>query len=111
MTDIAVTAGDDYELKLVYKDTDGFIIDITDAIARLMVRKSYYSPAIITVSAAISGFEGEMVFSFDKIATAALLTNTSKECYIYDVEFIDTAGEKTTLVAGNITVTQAVTRD
>ena len=111
MTDIAVTAGDDYELKLVYKDTDGFIIDITDAIARLMVRKSYYSPAIVTLTAWIVGPEGKIEFSFDKTDTSALLTNTSKECYIYDVGFIDKVGEKTTLLSGDFIVTQAVTRD
>ena len=110
MNTINITAGEDYNFLLRYKDSCKNIIDLTGATARMMVRKNHYITPIITKVAIITEAAGEILFDFDPSDTNTLITSGTELKFIYDVELTEVGGIITILSAGSFIVTQAVTR-
>lgn len=110
MSQIKITAGDDYILRLIYKDSVGAVVDISGAVARMMVRKNYYADPIVDKLATIDGPAGKISFPFIPADTKNVLVDKVEETFLYDVELTEADTTKTTLLAGNLTVTQKVTR-
>jgi hypothetical protein len=111
MSDLEIKAGKDYALKLIYKDSDGIVIDITGASARMMVRRSMYATVDITKTATIDGPLGEIVFDFVPADTTSLLSNINEENYVYDVELSLADTRKFIILTGELVIKQSVTRD
>lgn len=111
MTDFTVKAGKHRKLVLIYKNIDKSIINITGSSARLMLRKSLFSPVVATVIATIDGPNGKITFPFVPADTANILeADREFEEFVYDVEFTNAANETDILLKGTCIVELPVTR-
>ena len=111
MATITIVAGKTHYVKLVYKDGGGNIIDITDATAKLMVRKSMYTAALLDVNAIIVGAAGEMTFLIEPATTVNLLDNKCSDTFICGAELTLASGSKIPFLEGSdFIIKQAVVR-
>lgn len=110
MADITIKQGTDYPFVLIYKDATKTPIDITGASARIMVRKTLYSTAIIDLLATIDGPNGKMTFNFIPSHTDSLLNNESEIRYIFDGILTLLDGTVVPLPEGKFIVKQRITR-
>lgn len=111
MSDLRIKANKDFSLKLVYKDMDGFVVDITGATARLMARRSLSSNALIDITAIIDGPAGEIVFPFKPEDTADILTTQEEEILQFDVDLIHDGKTLPILQDGRIFLRKSAVRD
>lgn len=111
MSNLYLKANKDNYIELTYKDCDGFVIDITGASARMMMRRSMYSDPIIDVTASIIGNTGSIIFDLSPSDTAGILDAYPEEKLIYDVELTLANGKKRVILEGVATLRESVTRD
>lgn len=111
MSNLYIKAGKNYTLKLVYKDCDGFIVDITGASARIMMRRSMASDALVDVSANIDGPAGEIVFEFEPSDTANVLGDSVEDKLLYDVSLTLNDGKEFIILEGVALIRQSITRN
>ena len=93
MTAFTFYAGKTHNITLTYKDSAGAPINIIGSTARLSVRKSVYSPVIFEVTAVIDGAAGVMVFTFEPVDTADIITTKHEETFVFGIEFIPADGD------------------
>lgn len=110
MSNLSITADNHYILKLVYKDGDGFPIDLTGASAVFVLRRSMYSPVVIHKDAGINAEEGEIIFTILPEETADLLNDDIEETFIYGVQLTQVNGLKTNIAGGKAVIVQNVVR-
>jgi len=110
MSRLTITADNHYILKLVYKDGDGFPVDLSGASAKFVLRRSMYSPVLIERGAVISGPEGEIKIALVPADTADVLDNVLEETFIYGVQLIQSDGIKTNIVDGEAVIQQNIVR-
>jgi len=111
MARLNITADNHYTLKLVYKDADGFPIDLTGASAKFVLRRSMYSPIVVNQEAVITGTTGEIAITLPPAATATLLDNVIEEQFVYGVELTQADDTRRVIVDGEAVVKQNITRD
>ena len=94
MTQLAIKAGKNSTVKLVYRDADGIIIDLTGATARLVARQGFYTDVLLEKAAVIDGANGEIKFNFIPSDTANILENEQEKRILKcDVELTKANGD------------------
>lgn len=104
MASITVKEGKRYPIKLTYKDSNGFAIPLTGATARMVVKKSYFKPAIIDIAATIDEPNGIMVFEITAASTAGLLSDKTEEAYLFDIDLTELGKEPRGISSGTFTI-------
>jgi hypothetical protein len=94
MNTFKVKAGKNSQIKLVYKDQFGHIIDITGATALLVAREGFYTSILVQVAGSIVGASGEITFDFVPADTANVLVDKVEKRLLCDVELTLATGEK-----------------
>lgn len=110
MSRLTITADNHYILKLVYKDSDGFPVNLSGATAKFVLRRSMYSPVLITRDATINGASGEITVTVVPADTANILDNVLEETFIYGVQLTQADGTKTNIVDGEAVIQQNIVR-
>ena len=106
-----IDQGANWNLKVVYKDSDGDVIDLTGYTAAMQLRQNYNSDtAVLSLSTSnggitINGPLGELNLQ----ATAAQTGSLDSGFYVYDLE-VTSGGVVTRIIQGQITVAGEVTR-
>lgn len=110
--DITIEQGATFQLNLIWKDSGGNPIDLTDYTARMQVRQKYTSDeAALSLSTengtiVMGGVSGTVNIS----APAADTANLSIKTGVYDVEIVSPSGVVTRLIEGCVVVSPEVTR-
>ncbi len=94
MITFKVKAGKNSQIKLVYKDQYGYVIDITGATAVLVAREGFYTSVLVEVVGTIIGAEGQITFDFVPSDTADVLVDKVEKRLLCDVELTLSTGEK-----------------
>jgi hypothetical protein len=107
--DIELYQGDDFAFDLIFKDSLGALIDVTEWDATVQIRKiSDNSPAETpAMSVMVGGVDGKITVYLTNSNSAALDGDTE---YKYDVQVMD-AVSKRTYIGGKITVTEDITEN
>ena len=110
--DLYIEQGATFYQEVVWKDSAGEVIDLTDYTARMQIRKTKQAttPLIslttendrITIEAA----EGKVILEIAATDTAEF----SQFCGVYDLELISSTGFVTRLMEGAVTISREVTR-
>jgi hypothetical protein len=106
-----IDQGSDWDLNVVYKDSAGVVINLTNYTAAMQLRQNYNSDtADLTLNTSnggivITGAEGKLVLH----ATSAQTTALDAGFYVYDLEILS-GGVVTRIIQGQITVAGEVTR-
>lgn len=111
MARLNITADNHYTLKLVYKDAEGFPIDITGASAKFVLRRSMYSPIVVNRAADIVGNTGEISVTLVPADTASLLDDVIEEQFVYGVELTLADGTRRVILNGEAILEQNIARD
>ncbi len=108
-----IEQGATFLTEIQYKDSNGVAVNLTGYIIRMQARKHKRSnTALIDVSTATSGVtitdaaSGTFEVKLTPAETAAL----NGGVLYYDLELVDTSGDVTRLIQGNINVSEEVTR-
>ena len=110
MSNLSITADNHYILKLVYKDGDGFPVDLSGASALFVLRRSMYSPILIERAADIKGSTGEISLTLVPEDTSGILDDVLEETFIYGVQLTQADGIKTMIVTGEAVINQNIIR-
>lgn len=110
--DLYIEQGATFYQEIVWKDSAGEVIDLTDYTARMQIRRNKQSttPLIslttengrITIEAA----NGKVILEVDADDTA----DFTQFCGVYDLELISSTGFVTRLMEGGVTISREVTR-
>lgn len=111
MANLYIKAGKNYTLKLVYKDCDGFVVNITGASAKLVMRKSMYSDLLVSVDAMIDGPTGEIVFEVEPSHTLNILGDNIEDKLLYEANLTLQNGKEICVLEGIALVRQSLDRD
>lgn len=108
--DITIYIGDDKDLNLSVKDSDGNAVDITNYDIFFTVKKDIGdsdNDAVIKVDQTVSsGSDGTVTITIPKSQTTDLTPMT----YVYDIQWKDTSDKIKTLLVGDFNVEQQVTQ-
>lgn len=110
MSNLNITADNHYTLKLVYKDADGFPIDLSGASAVFVLRRSMYSEVLIQRDADIEGVIGEININLVPDDTANILEDVNEETFIYGIQLTDANGIKRLIAQGKAVIQQNIVR-
>jgi len=110
MSNLNITADNHYTLKLVYKDVDGFPIDLSGATAVFVLRRSMYTDALINREAVINAAAGEIEINILPEDTADVLDQVNEETFIYGIQLTTADGTKRLITQGNAVIQQNVAR-
>lgn len=99
-----------YPLKLVYKDAFDVPIDITGASAKLAIRRTLFSAAVIYKSAVITGPSGEITFTITPEDTATVLKDADSEKFLVGAVLTLADGNIVTLFQTTVDVVQNIVR-
>lgn len=112
MPDLRIKANKHFKLQLVYKDADGFVVDITGASARLMAGRGILSDVLLDVSATIDGPNGVMVFDFLPEMTQDIIpVNQTEETLLFDVDLTLVDGTVLPILDGRIILKKSIVRE
>ena len=110
MTRLTITADNHYTLNMLYKDAEGYAINIDDATARFVMRRSMYSPILIDRAAVITGDEGAIDITLTPDDTQNILDNVVEEQFVFAVSLIQSDETKTIIASGEVTLQQNIAR-
>lgn len=110
MTRLTITADNHYTLNMIYKDEAGYVINLDDATARFVMRRSMYSPVLIDRAAVIAGNEGKVSIELTPSDTIDLLDNVIEEQFVFAVSLTQAEGTKTIMASGEVTLQQNIAR-
>ena len=110
MTRLTITADNHYTLNMLYKDAEGYAINIDGATARFVMRRSMYSPTLIDRSAVITGNTGGIDIALTPDDTRDILDNVVEEQFVFAVSLIQADETKTTIASGEVTLQQNIAR-
>ena len=110
MTRLTITADNHYTLNMLYKDAEGYAINIDGATARFVMRRSMYSPTLIDRSAVITGDTGGIDIALTPDDTRDILDNVVEEQFVFAVSLIQADETKTTIASGEVTLQQNIAR-
>jgi hypothetical protein len=108
--DIYIEQGATLSLPIIWKDSDGNVINITGYTARMQVRQTRPSTTVLLSATTengklvIDGSNGKVTISLSATAAITWLTG------VYDLELASPGGVVTRLIEGSVTVSQEVTR-
>lgn len=108
---ITITADNHYSLKLTYTDSEGQLIDLTNATARFVLRRSMYSPVLIDVPLQIDESTSTLAVNLIPDDTRGLLDNVVSEDFIFGVQLVLGDGTTSQLLTGKAEIQQAIVRD
>lgn len=108
---LAITADNHFTLKLTYSDSDGQPINLTNATARFMLRRSMYSPTLIEKSLIIDAATSELTLVIPPEDTKDILDDVVAENFIYGIQLTLEDGTTTILLDGDAEITQSIVRD
>jgi len=109
---IYIEQGATYYQPLVWKDSAGTAINVTNYTARMQIRRSITSTDVIIALTTENGritvgnSNGTITLSITATDTAALSTF----CGVYDLEVVSPTGVVTRLLEGGVEVSREVTR-
>jgi hypothetical protein len=110
--DLYIEQGATLSLPIIWKDSDGNVINITGYTARMQVRQTRPSTTVLLSATTengklvIDGSNGKVTISLSATDTSAITWLTG----VYDLELISGSGVVTRLIEGSVTVSQEVTR-
>jgi hypothetical protein len=110
--DIYIEQGATLSLPIIWKDSDGNVINITGYTARMQVRQTRPSTTVLLSATTengklvIDGSNGKVTISLSATDTSAITWLTG----VYDLELASPGGVVTRLIEGSVTVSQEVTR-
>ena len=110
-----INQGSNFALTFVVKDSGGVPYDLTGYSARMMVRRDYDKPAVLTANStvgnvAITPLEGKVSISFPPSMTSPIrFAGESLDC-VYDVEIYTSDSNVTRVLEGTVTISREVTR-
>ena len=110
MTRLTITADNHYTLNMLYKDAEGYAINIDGAAARFVMRRSMYSPILIDRSAVITGETGGVDITLTPDDTRNILDNVVEEQFVFAVSLIQSDETKTIIASGEVTLQQNIAR-
>ena len=110
MTRLTITADNHYTLNMLYKDAEGYAINIDDATARFVMRRSMYSPILIDRAAVITGDVGAIDITLTPDDTQNILDNVVEEQFVFAVSLIQSDETKTIIASGEVTLQQNIAR-
>lgn len=111
-----IKKGDTFILDITYKDSDGNAIDLTGARVRMHIRETISSTTTLLVfdtdlingsATIVDAVAGTIQIKATAVETAALAVSLA----VYDLEIIDSGGEVTTILEGDVAIKDEVTRD
>ena len=107
-----IDQGATFELEVVYKNSTGTPINLTNYTAALQIRQNYYdTTALLTLTSpsngiVITGATGTIDITMTSTQTGGL----DEGFYVYDLEISSSGGNVTRLIQGQFTVSPEVTR-
>jgi hypothetical protein len=109
--DITIDQGATFKLDLVWRDSAGDPIDLTDYSARMQVRQSVRSDTtelnlVSPADIALGGLAGTIAVTASATDTAAMTIKRG----VYDLEVVSASGVVTRLLQGAVEVSKEVTR-
>lgn len=110
--DLYIEQGATLSLPIVWKDSEGAVINITGYTARMQVRQSVNSSTILLSATTengklvIDGANGKVTISLPAADTAAITWLAG----VYDLELVSSGGVVTRLLQGSVVVSREVTR-
>lgn len=106
-----ITAFADYTFTAEYKDSDGQAIDITGYSAFMQIRKTFSTPAALSLSdgdgLTIDGTAGEVAIHFTGEQTGQLI----KGPWLYNLFVVSQDGYRTELIKGTISIAPSATQE
>ena len=107
LSNLSVDQGADYSAEVVVEDAQGNIANLANFTVAGQIRKSYASSTATNFTATITNAGNGLI----TLKLSNTTTNGMKAGrYIYDVEVTDSAGAKTRVVEGQITINPGVTK-
>lgn len=114
---LEIEQGADWAKSLLWKDSDGNPVDLTNFTARMHVRETFGAadPLVELTTEngriALGGAAGTIDLSLDNATTTALEYTDGRAPFVYDLELVAGAGQVTRLVYGKVKVKREVTHD
>lgn len=109
---IKIEAGATFTRTIVWRDSDGNIMDLNGFTARMQIRQQRTS-SVVSLEATtengkivINGDDGEIVITFSATETSELTISAG----VYDLELISSEDVVTRLLEGSVSVSPEVTR-
>lgn len=111
---IEIPAGATYKQSLLWKDSNGALVNLTGYAARMMVKRTVTSSAIISISN-VSNSQGVITLggaagTIDITVNAAHTTTLTAGKYLWAIELESGGGEVTRLLDGEAVVTAEVVK-
>jgi hypothetical protein len=105
--DFKIDAGAKLVRTFVYKDTDGDVVNLTGYTAAVQVRKSTFSPLVISAIPVIHPSSYVITLTFTPQQTAALRDSN----YVYALQVSNSStGDVAVVANGVLTINQAIVR-
>ena len=110
--DLTIRQGSTFLQNLVWKDSEGVLVDLTGYVARMQIRPAICSETVIieltTANGRITlgGSTGAITLEIDAADTAAITQGVG----FYDLELESSSGFVTAILAGAVTIEREVTR-
>lgn len=110
--DLYIEQGATLSLPIVWKDSDGNVVDLTGYTARMQVRQTVPATTILLSATTengklvIEGVDGKVTILLSAEDTTAITWLTG----VYDLELISGDGVVTRLLEGSVSVSREVTR-
>ncbi len=110
--DLYIEQGATLSLPIVWKDSDGNVVNITGYTARMQVRQTVPATTILLSATTengklvIDGSNGKVTILLSAADTTAITWLTG----VYDLELISGSGVVTRLLEGSVSVSREVTR-
>lgn len=103
---LVVDQGADFSTIISLADLDDEAIDLTGYTGSAQIRKHYSSSNAVNFSVSLDSNAGDITLSLTAAQTNAMLAGR----YVYDLELQNSAGIRSRIVEGILTVTPGVTR-
>ena len=107
LSNISIDQGADYSAEIIVEDANGNVANLANYTVAGQIRKSYASSTATNFSVVISNAGNGLI-------TATLSSTTTNGMkagrYVYDLEVTDSAGKKTRVVEGQVTINPGVTQ-
>ena len=111
--DLRIEQGATYQLRLVWKDSDGQPLDLSPMSARMQIRSTHKAATpIVSLTSSpgggitLNGASGEIDIALSAEQTAGIAQSSG----VYDLELVGSDGFVTRLIEGRVTVSPEVTR-
>lgn len=109
---IIIEKGATFQLSLIWKDSEGVLVDLTGYVARMQVRKNFNSVTTLldmdTDNGAIT--LGGSLGTIDIVGSAEDTSTIDEKVGVYDLELEASDGTVTRLIEGEVTIKPEVTR-